>query len=413
MNRDIKNFNDNSLIEEKSYLQSEIDWLNGEINHLEKENNQLSEYLDELRAEYSTVVPNLQDDIKRLNQKLIDLEEEKERLGKGNEAKRGYQLDIVDLEEDVVDQKAEISELEELNKKHTEKLKSDQFTIAKLEHELENSNQKLAKLESELEFKVKMLNNEIVALEQERKEFSIDAEKIKPLTDYIDTLENNIAEFKDKIDHLELENKKLREIVATEEYTQIPPRVEENILRLQKRVAELIQDNKDLTEKNSVLLKAALLLDVDVEAVERSTEVSTSQIEEPPQIAQKEGKVQDLVNEGHIAIDIQGIPEGLDEILEEILEEFEEKPLLIAEKYETEEPESVQTTTNEANELDSDVLNVEEIIIGEGRKWECPICGNQDKKLIREIIDRSRVISAFAGLYGKKFKCGKCGTEWH
>ena len=41
MNRDTKDFNDDSLMGEKSHFQSEIDWLNEEINHLEKENNQM------------------------------------------------------------------------------------------------------------------------------------------------------------------------------------------------------------------------------------------------------------------------------------------------------------------------------------------------------------------------------------
>jgi len=469
MNRDTKDFNDDSLMGEKSHFHSEIDWLNEEINHLEKENNQLSEYLDKLRAEYSTVVPNLQDELERLNQKIDELEREKELLGKGNQAKRGYQLDIVDLEENVVDMKAKISDLEDLNKKHIERLKDDKFTIAKLEHEIENLNQVLGKIENEMESKVYMLNKEIVELEQKNKESSIDADKIKPLTDYIDKLENTIAEFKDKIDNLELENKKLREIVATEEYSQIPSIVEENILRLQKRVAELIQDNLDLTEKNQILLKAALLLDVDVEAVEDSDEMISLQIDKPPQIPQ--GEVQDLVNKSHAATDLEEISEELEEIPEELEEiheeleelpeeleelpeeleelpeeleelpeelkelpveveeligeieeffgEFEDKPLEVAAEYDTEEHEKdqegqvpIQTTTTEASEFDADILNVEEIIMS-GDRRTCPICGNQDKRLIREMIDRTNVISAFAGLYGKKYKCGKCGTEWH
>lgn len=409
MSKDNKDY---PYTEEKSYLQSEIDWLNGEINHLEKENNQLRDFLDELRAEYSTVVPNLQDDIKRLNQKIIELEKEKELLSKGDQAKRGYQLDIVDLEENVIDFKVEISDLEELNKKYSEKLKTDKFTIAKLEHEIENLNQKVVELENELESKVYNLNKEIVALEQDKKEFSINAEKIKPLTDYIDKLENNIAEFKDKIDTLEVENKKLREIVATEEYSQIPPRVEENILRLQKKVAELIQENQDLTEKNQVLLKAALLLDVNIETVESLDVESTPLAEELPEIPDE--RVQDLVNQRHAALDLKEIPKEPTEI-----EENADEPEVIAEEYQIEETEEVreeyesnQTITTEVIEFDADVLNVEEIIMG-GDRRQCPICGNQDKRLIREIIDRTHVISAFAGLYGKNYKCGKCGTEWH
>ena len=51
------------------------------------------------------------------------------------------------------------------------------------------------------------------------------------------------------------------------------------------------------------------------------------------------------------------------------------------------------------------------IVEGISRR-ECPICGNNNKALIHEIIDRTHLISSYPKLYGKKYKCGNCGREW-
>ncbi|MFX1242184.1 MAG: hypothetical protein ACFFA7_13125 [Promethearchaeota archaeon] len=51
------------------------------------------------------------------------------------------------------------------------------------------------------------------------------------------------------------------------------------------------------------------------------------------------------------------------------------------------------------------------IIEGISRR-ECPICGNTNKALIYENIDRTHLISAYPRMYGKKYKCGECGREW-
>ena len=51
------------------------------------------------------------------------------------------------------------------------------------------------------------------------------------------------------------------------------------------------------------------------------------------------------------------------------------------------------------------------IVEGMSRR-ECPICGNNNKALIYENVDRTHIISAYPRLYGKKYKCGECGREW-
>jgi len=52
-----------------------------------------------------------------------------------------------------------------------------------------------------------------------------------------------------------------------------------------------------------------------------------------------------------------------------------------------------------------------EIIQGVSRR-ECPKCGNKNKMLIRETIDRTHVICDYPRICGKKYHCGECGVEW-
>lgn len=46
-----------------------------------------------------------------------------------------------------------------------------------------------------------------------------------------------------------------------------------------------------------------------------------------------------------------------------------------------------------------------------GRR-RCPKCGNSDKFMIREMIDKENIILDYPRVYGKKFRCGLCGVEW-
>lgn len=51
------------------------------------------------------------------------------------------------------------------------------------------------------------------------------------------------------------------------------------------------------------------------------------------------------------------------------------------------------------------------ILLGSSRR-ECPKCGNHNKVLIRETIDRTHIICDYPRMYGKKYHCGECGVEW-
>jgi len=56
----------------------------------------------------------------------------------------------------------------------------------------------------------------------------------------------------------------------------------------------------------------------------------------------------------------------------------------------------------------SDMLTVDK---PEGRR-RCPSCREENKFMIHETVNKNHIIMDYPRVYGKKFKCGKCGTEW-
>jgi len=42
----------------------------------------------------------------------------------------------------------------------------------------------------------------------------------------------------------------------------------------------------------------------------------------------------------------------------------------------------------------------------------CPACGNTNRNKIHEELDKTNIIMAYPRMYGKKYRCGQCGTEW-
>ncbi len=54
------------------------------------------------------------------------------------------------------------------------------------------------------------------------------------------------------------------------------------------------------------------------------------------------------------------------------------------------------------------LLTIERI---SGRR-KCPSCGEENKNMIHESTDKTNIISDYPRVYGKKYRCGRCGQEW-
>ncbi|MFW9782892.1 MAG: hypothetical protein ACFFFB_11475, partial [Candidatus Heimdallarchaeota archaeon] len=64
-------------------------------------------------------------------------------------------------------------------------------------------------------------------------------------------------------------------------------------------------------------------------------------------------------------------------------------------------------------ELSVPTLNSSNKPIVEGySRRECPICGNNRHMFIYEEADKSNIVMDYPRIYGKKYKCGKCGAYW-
>ncbi|MHA1987793.1 MAG: hypothetical protein ACW98D_14250 [Promethearchaeota archaeon] len=51
------------------------------------------------------------------------------------------------------------------------------------------------------------------------------------------------------------------------------------------------------------------------------------------------------------------------------------------------------------------------IIDGDSRRM-CPGCDNTRHQFIYEETDKTHILMDYPRIYGKKYKCGKCGQEW-
>jgi hypothetical protein len=58
--------------------------------------------------------------------------------------------------------------------------------------------------------------------------------------------------------------------------------------------------------------------------------------------------------------------------------------------------------------VDDSLITIEKT---EGRRV-CPKCGNENKMMIHESIDKSNIILDYPRVYGKKYHCGVCSADW-
>jgi len=57
----------------------------------------------------------------------------------------------------------------------------------------------------------------------------------------------------------------------------------------------------------------------------------------------------------------------------------------------------------------NNILTIEKT---DGRR-KCPNCGEENKNMIHESTDKSHIINDYPRVFGKKYRCGRCGQEWN
>ncbi|MFX0028404.1 MAG: hypothetical protein ACFE8B_04300 [Candidatus Hermodarchaeota archaeon] len=91
-------------------------------------------------------------------------------------------------------------------------------------------------------------------------------------------------------------------------------------------------------------------------------------------------------------------------------------PRKIKIKDEIDSPEPLENLSAEIPlDLDSPVPTLSSankpIIEGYSRR-QCPHCDNDRQMYIQEEIDKTNIILDYPRIYGKKYKCGRCGGYW-
>jgi chromosome segregation ATPase len=285
------------------------------------------------------------------------------------------------LEKNLEPLKNHTSKLEDENRvlrNNIRDLKTELATIAQLEEEMIGLEAKIAELED---------NNKLLQ-EQE-----------KPDVEFIESTRNTISNLMEEVNRLEnviiKKNEKIHELVNETnllrnniEFLKMQKpdvaQLEEEIANLQEQVIELEFEKKMIKEKDKKVVEEAISIPQSQEAIGfpplKPLEVETEQSTEPL-----------LGAEEKITSDTDGLKVKLEEVVPSYTPVNELKSILSPELEKDKQPILEGTS--------------------EGRR-RCPKCGNTNKTHIREMPDKTHIILAYPRMYGKKYKCGLCGTEW-
>jgi predicted RNase H-like nuclease (RuvC/YqgF family) len=412
---------------EKSSLQDKIKELEESIISLEKVNKIHRDNIDQLRAEKFTEVNKLENDIEGLNAMILNLEEEKDRLPEVSKTLADAQPSkITELEYKINEQTAYISFLEDDNTELRKKVKEDQdrIEIDDLKQNIHRLQKKIANFEKEnnnLNEKNQVLKTALLLhIDTETKE--INNIGLPPKTEQIQE-EPEISQTEDisiKTDIIENnEPTQVSTIPDMEELkeheVEVPKGFVQELIKKRNTAMEDVEEVKlprfeDVPNVSTG--KVQELVNKRNTVIEGSVNDEHVRVEEEPEIST--GKVQDLINRRHVA---------MEEGEKEELINAEDEPTLppkppITQRIPEKEQEVLQTALKSISKIkteeNSEESNLDSIgvIVTQDGKRKCPICNNQNHRLIREVEDKSRVINAYPKMYGKKFKCGQCGAEW-
>lgn len=379
--------------QDRAQLEKTIEQLKFEINRL---NKKLKEEKPEQELKIPPVNVNLSEEIDNLKV-VIDSQKQELQSKESNIEELQKKLEKTYLE--LVDQKEKL-EYSDKSKNALNKLMEDYSRLEKVNEDLKNKVKNLENEKEKLTYNIDALKLEQNSSSQLTPEFSSLKQKIQNLENDRIKLIDNINNLKTKIlkeSELEqivntLKNKNVQLEEQTEELSNTIERLKREkftIIKLENTVSELRDKVKKLEDENLRLKGKELSIQEEMEPkIEASYEMES--------------------------------PIEQNRILEKI--KFSMPSLKIEEKTTTKPKDFVLLKQEESysnvkfeEETRLSSYNVEEEIYdvdSTERKKICPRCGNKNLSQIREIDDKTNIISAYYKIYGKKYRCGRCGTEW-
>jgi len=319
----------------------------------------------------------LQNIIEALNLELTNVRNELEDANKGEILEKtknslnSLMENYANLEKVNIALKERFSELEEENTRLSEdinRLSFEQSTANEIQSNSSISKQKIASLQEEN----KILNEMINEINNERLEDKDLENLVETLKDNNYDLEKKIESLNDYIDTLKAEKFNITKL-------------ETKISALQQKIQDLENINESLRERKIEVPLEKITTDVFPDEIKKPiqdfTPLNSEKPFKSPDLAQQEIKLPKLVDIAPAKPTLKGFSDTEIKTEDTFILFDKEKKLELEETSE--------------------------------RKRKCPKCGNTNKAQIREMLDKSNVILAYPKMYGKKYMCGQCGTEWH
>ena len=342
-----------------------------------------------------------------------------------NEQEENIKLE--DLKQKITDQRDIISNLNRENKDFQNTINNLKPENSEMKNKFENQIRKLKEKISDLETS----NPESSEIEKYKSQVKKNKFTILKLNRKIDSLKERNQKLEKEVGQL------MDEVTSTD--TLISPKTVIKSSKKQRRPMEVpteLESEKGLI--NDEMIEEDITEDQLIEK-----EFVEEELKEKPQVGKVErektaitkGKVQAMINKRNEAIEStertqedskisEPTPETNELVVDRIEEEIEEegsgqeqgeqkKENIISKEEEVIEiQEETEHPISKERKPSTEPGGKEKVIITEEGKRECPRCGNSNKRTIREMIDRTKIISAYPKMYGTKFKCGECGAEW-
>lgn len=160
----------------------------------------------------------------------------------------------------------------------------------------------------------------------------------------------------------------------------------------------LIEMNKKLQSDVEILKNSITNLQYEINSVRENLRIIKG---EKPNITLIEEQIADLREK------IKDFEIGTPPLRESITE------VALEETHAHDENISIESEVQDKNEIRVEVAEVEVEKISETtHRRRCPTCSNGNQRYIRELPDKDNIISYSPRIYGKKYKCGICTTEW-
>jgi len=276
--------------------------------------------------------------------------------------------------------------------------------------------EKINELEAQLQKISESTDDESYSMQSEKEQLE---RENREYLEKITSLEGKLQKFSESAgngqDVVDAEKDFLKE--KNSEYEEKIKNLENRIQEMSQQPIDVVEVEKDIlteqTEKYKTRIKE---LQKQVQKLSKASKGETSHLEaENEKLAALNVDYVKKISDLEVQLQ-ESSPLPVDEVTEEIIPEEAIEEII---HEEIEPPVPSQDVLSEdlfyesSNNTPEMSPETEETSVGfADSKRKCPKCGNQRKALIHEELDKNNIIMSYPRMYGKKYRCGECGSEW-